>query len=54
MIDGLLTVLINNDCKTSFGLIRGGWFSNWKIGFDSDPQLHDLKLLVHELFHVVF
>ena len=34
-----------------------GWFINfniWKFGFDSDPQLHDLKLLALELFHFVF
>ena len=24
---------------------------NWKFGFVSDLQLHDLKLLVLELFH---
>ena len=34
------------------GLIQDGSFSNWKIGFDSDPLLHDLKLLVLELFHL--
>ena len=32
------------------------YFTNWKAGFDSDPRLHDLKLLilVRELFHFVF
>ena len=54
MIDGLLTVLINRDCKTSCGLIRNGLFTNWKIGFDSDPWLHDLKRLVLGLFHFAF
>ena len=33
------------------GLIQDGLFTNWKIRFDSDPQLHDLKLLVLKLFH---
>ena len=50
----LQTLLITNDCKTSCGLIRGGWFNNWKMEFDSDPRLHDLKLLVLELLRVVF
>ena len=27
--------------------------TNRKFGFDSDPRLHDLKLLVLELFHFV-
>ena len=36
--------LINHDCKTSCGLNRDGLLTNWKIGFDSDPRLHDLKL----------
>ena len=42
---------MNHDCKTSCGLIQDGLFTNWKNGFDSDPQLHDLKLLVLELFN---
>ena len=46
--------LINHNCKTSCGQIRDGLFTNWKMGFDSDPQLHDLKLLVLELFLSVF
>ena len=50
-----LTVLINHDCKPSCGLIQDGLFTIfWKIGFDSDPRLRDLKLLVLELFHFVF
>ena len=47
-------MLINYDCKTSYGLIQDGLFTNWKVGFDSDPRLRDLKLLVRELFHFVF
>ena len=39
-------MLINHDCKTSFGLIWDDLFTNWKIAFDSDPRLYDLKLLV--------
>ena len=33
-----------------------GWFiyQLWKIGFDYDPQLHDLKRLVLEPFLSVF
>ena len=45
---------MNHDCKTSCGLIQDGLLTNWKIGFDSDPRLNDLKLLVLELFHFVF
>ena len=33
--------------------MRDGLFTNWKFGFDSDPRLHDLKLLVLDLFHLV-
>ena len=47
-------MLINYDCKTSCGLIQDDLFTNWKVGFDSDHRLHDLKLLVRELFQVVF
>ena len=39
---------------TLCGLIRDGLFTHWKFGFDSDPRLHDLKLLVLELFYFVF
>ena len=43
------------NCKTSCGLIRDGSFTIRKIGFDSNPRLHDLKLLsVLELFHFAF
>ena len=41
-------------CKTFCGLIQDGLFTNWKIGFDSDPQLHYLKRLVLELFRVAW
>ena len=41
-------------CKTLCGLIQDGLFANWKFGCNSDPQRHDLKLLVFELFHSVF
>ena len=47
-------MLINYDCKTSCGLIQDGLFTSWTVGFDSDPRLHDLKLLVRELLHFVF
>ena len=46
--------LIVCDRKTSCGLIQDGLFTNWKFEFDSDSRLHDLKLLVLELFHFVF
>ena len=42
-----------NDRLYSCGLIRDGLLTDWKFGFDSDPRLHDLKLLVLELFHFV-
>ena len=48
------TVSINHDCKTLCGLIQDSLFTNWKIGFDSDPRLHDPKILVLELFHLAF
>ena len=35
-------------------VIQDGLFSNWKFGFVFDPLLHDLQLLVLELFHFVF
>ena len=35
-------------------LFRDGTFTNWKFGFDSDPRLHDLQLLVLGLFHFAF
>ena len=54
LINDLKYLNINHDCKTSCGLIRDGFFTNWKFGFDSDPRLHYLKLLVLELFHFVF
>ena len=44
---------MNHDGNPSCGLIRDGLFANWKFGFDSDPRLHDLQLLVLELFHFV-
>ena len=47
----MIDLFINHDCKTSCGLIRDGLFTNWKFGFVFDPRLHDLKLLVLELFH---
>ena len=50
----MIDLFINHDRKTSRGLIRDGLFTNWKFGFVSDPQLHDLQLLVVELFHFVF
>ena len=45
------TVSINHDCKTARGLIRDELFTNWKFGFVFDSRLHDLQLLVLELFH---
>ena len=45
---------MNHNCKTSYGLIRDGLFTNRKFEFDSDPRLHDLQLLVLELYHYVF
>ena len=45
---------LDSPSLTSCALIRDGLFTNWKFGFDSDPRLHDLKLLVLELFHFVF
>ena len=44
------TVLINHDCKTSCVLIRDGLFTNWNFAFLFVPQLHDLQLLVLEVF----
>ena len=35
-------------------MIWDGLLTNWKFGFDSDRRLHDLQLLVLELFHFVF
>ena len=46
--------LIVCDRKTSCGLTQNGLFTNWKFGFDSDPRLLDLTLLVLELFHFAF
>ena len=43
------TVLINHNCKTSYGLIRDGIFTSWKFGFVFDPWLHDLQGLVLKL-----
>ena len=43
-----------NNCKTSFALIRDGLLTCWKFGFVFDPQLHELQLLVVELFHLAF
>ena len=37
-------LFINHDRKTSCGVIQDGLFTNWKFGFDSDPQLYDLQL----------
>ena len=42
----MIDFIINYDYKTLCGLIRDGLFTNWKFGFDSDPRLHDLNLLV--------
>ena len=39
-----------NDRTHSCGLIRGGLFTNWKFGFVFDSRLHDLQLLVVELY----
>ena len=39
MIDGLLTVLINHDCKTSCGLIQDGLLTN---------QFHCLDVLIYD------
>ena len=50
----ILTVLINHDSTTLCGLIRDGLCTTWKFGFDSDPQLHELQLLVIKIFHFVF
>ena len=33
--------------------IQDGLFTNWKFGFVFDPRLHDLQLLVIELFYFV-
>ena len=54
LINDLKYSNINHDSKTSCGLIRDGLFTSWKFGFDSDPRLLDLKLLVLKLFHFVF
>ena len=34
---------LDSPSLTSCGLIRDGLFTNWKLGFDSDPLLHDLQ-----------
>ena len=31
-----------------------GLFTNWRFGFDFDPRLHDLKLLVLDLFYNLY
>ena len=51
VINGRL--LINRHRKTLCGLIRNGLSTSWKFTLDSDPRLHDLKLLVLELFPFV-
>ena len=33
---------------SSCGLIKDGLFTNWQLGFDSDPRMHDSNLLVLE------
>ena len=45
---------MDHDSKTSLGLIEDDLFSNWKFAFDSDPRLHDLKLLALPLCFLVF
>ena len=50
----VLIVLINLGCKTSCGLIQDGLFMWRKFGFVFFPRLHDLQLLVLELFHFAF
>ena len=35
------------------GLIQDGLYTSWKFGFVFDPWLHDLQLLVPELFHLI-
>ena len=39
--------------KTLCGLILDGLFTNGKFGFVFDPRLHDLQLLVLDLFYFV-
>ena len=34
---------MNHDCKTVYGLIQDGLFTDWKLGFDSYHQVHDLQ-----------
>ena len=36
-------LIIHQDCKTLCGLIQDGLFTNWQLGFDCDPRLHDLQ-----------
>ena len=45
---------MNHGCKPLFGLIQDGLFMCWKFRFVFDPQLHDLLLLVADLFHFAF
>ena len=45
---------INQSRKTSCRLIHDGLFTSWKFGFVFDPRLHNLQLLVLEVFHLVF
>ena len=45
---------MNHDCKTLRGLIWNVLFTNWKFVFVYHPGLHDIQLLVLELFHFVF
>ena len=35
------------------GLIQDGLYTSWEFGFVFDPWLHDLQLLVPELFHLI-
>ena len=44
----------HNLCNCLVEVVNFLQASNCKLGFDSDPQLHDLKCLVSELFHFVF
>ena len=36
------------------GPIQDGLFTNWKFGFEFDPRLLELQLLVFKLFDFVF
>ena len=42
--------LLNFHFRHFHGLMRDGLFTSWKFGFDSDPWLHELKLLELKIF----